>query len=371
MTPRDEYSGVIRIGHSLRGSGGGGIPFTLDLGSGQSPERGLRPQDDVGRGPSGEYGILFARTFQIQILAGRSGSKYSWKRVHPLASEGGIGYDSTGGGTYDGFFAKEMGGDTSVPEGAIVQAYPSDLGPWLLFGGGKAGFVFVKITDAGSTVGSPSDFLYSGVITRYDTATAAWVDDATAIYVKPHTGLLSNGSRYEAQGDGTMASRSLYVTVGDATEVSGSGRAGLVGNGAQTWNGEKKFRDLSTWQDDNGVACTVSIGTDSTTGASSISIFAGTSTTTARILMTGHSLIVMGGLSAGFTTNHAYTGGAADLAFYYSWFNTGLWIANDLCVNSLSAHDGSGGVMPGYNGSIDLTTAATIEVTNGVITGIT
>lgn len=128
MNRQDELLGKLRFG---RGLSAGGVPFTIKLEPGQLPDRGLRPEDDVGKKEQGETGKLKRDPIKIRILAGRDGAKYTWKRVHPHVN--GAGNSIEGGSTKDGFYALEMNGRRDVPTNYIVEATYSDVGPWLDF----------------------------------------------------------------------------------------------------------------------------------------------------------------------------------------------------------------------------------------------
>lgn len=101
---------------------------------GAMPDREQRPQGDFAIGPNGERIPTRRDTFEIMILAGRTGPKYSWQRVHP-GPAGALTNAEGGGGTHDGAtgFAYELNGRTNVAAGTVVTACWSDVGPWLIF----------------------------------------------------------------------------------------------------------------------------------------------------------------------------------------------------------------------------------------------
>lgn len=128
MNSRNQIRGHLSFGH---GANGGGMPITLNLTPDQLPDQNLRPQGDLYKGPNKENSLTVNGAVQIQILAGRDGAKYAWKRVHP--EPGGASDDMFGGDLETALFALEANGVEDVPENSIVTAFYSDVGPWLVF----------------------------------------------------------------------------------------------------------------------------------------------------------------------------------------------------------------------------------------------
>jgi hypothetical protein len=129
MTGGNQLRGRMAFGD--KPGQGGGVPVTITLETDQMQDRTPRPTDDVGKGPSGETADLRPERFEIRVLSGRSGKKYSWEKVDNLPE--GVLPDYFGGSTYDSIPACERFGRTDVPPGSLVEAVVGPTGRFLLF----------------------------------------------------------------------------------------------------------------------------------------------------------------------------------------------------------------------------------------------
>lgn len=101
---------------------------------------------------------------------------------------------------------------------------------------------------ASSTNGTTPYKYNHATVSTFDEATGAW-SESTDVWLTAHHGgaNLSANTHYLARLNGEMTNgsavtRPLYVTIADADVVSSTAYAGLIGTGAQTFDGLKNFR---------------------------------------------------------------------------------------------------------------------------------